>query len=67
MIRLAAVINTFAADFLTQYRDQLTSDHTRALAAMQHCRTQASPKLQVQCTGCAQQDRKSTRLNSSHG
>ena len=55
MIRLAAVINTFAADFLTQYRDQLTADHTRALAAMQHCRTQASPKLQVQCTGCAQQ------------
>ena len=55
MIRLAALIDTFAADFRTQYRDQLTTDHTRALAAMQYCRTQASPKMQVQCTGCEHQ------------
>ena len=41
MIRLAAVIDTFEADFLAQYRDRLTSDHYRALAAMKHCRTQA--------------------------
>ena len=55
MIRLAAVIDTFEADFLAQYRHRLTSDHYRALAAMKHCRTQASPMMQVQCTGCAQQ------------
>jgi hypothetical protein len=45
MIRLASVIDTFEADFLAKYRDRLTSDHTRALAAMKHCRTQASPKM----------------------
>ena len=55
MIRLASVIDRFAADFLAQYRDRLTSEHTRALAAMQHCRTQASPKMQVQCTACEHQ------------
>ena len=55
MIRLAAVIDTFAADVLARYRDRLRPEHTRALAAMQHCRSHASPKMQVQCTGCAQQ------------
>ncbi len=55
MIRLASVIETFAAEFLVQYRDKLSTDHTRALAAMKHCRTQASAKMQVQCTGCEHQ------------
>lgn len=55
MIRLASIIDTFAPDFLAQYRDQLTSDHRRALSAMQRCRTQASPKMQVQCSGCEHQ------------
>lgn len=55
MIRLASVIDTFGADFRARYRDRLTADHLRALAAMKHCRTQASPKMQVQCSGCAHQ------------
>jgi len=55
MIRLGAVIDRFEADFLAQYRDRLTSDHYRALAAMKQCRTQASPMMLVQCMGCAQQ------------
>jgi hypothetical protein len=55
MIRLATVIDTFEADFLAQYRDQLTPDHYRALAAMKHCRTQASPMMQVKCTACEHQ------------
>ena len=55
MIRLAQVIETFEADFLAQYRNRLRPEHTRALAAMKQCRTQASPKMQVQCTGCAHQ------------
>jgi hypothetical protein len=49
MIRLAAVIEAFEADFRAQYRDQLTPAHGQALAAMKDCRTQASPKMRVQC------------------
>ena len=52
MIRLATVIETFEADFLTQYRSQLRPEHYRALAAMTHCRTQSSLKMQVSCTEC---------------
>lgn len=52
MIRLAAVIDTFRADFLTQYGPRLTSDHHRALAALGHCRSRASPMMQVQCSEC---------------
>ena len=55
MIRLASVINTFEADFLTHYRHRLTPDHTRALAAIKQCRTAASGKMQVKCTGCEHQ------------
>lgn len=55
MIRLGVVIDTFEADFLTQYRERLRPEHYRALAAMKQCRTHASPKLQVQCSECAHQ------------
>lgn len=55
MIRLATVIDTFEADFLRHYRDRLRPEHYRALAAIKQCRTQASPMMQVQCTGCAHQ------------
>ena len=55
MIRLATVIAAFATDFLAHYRHKLTSDHLRALSALQQCRTQASRKMQVKCTGCDHQ------------
>ena len=55
MIRLATVIDTFAADFLTRYQDRLRPEHDRALGAIRHCRREASPKRQVHCTGCAHQ------------
>jgi len=55
MIRLATVIETFEADFLAQYRERVRPEHYRALAAMKHCRTQASLKMQAQCTECAHQ------------
>ena len=55
MIRLSCVIDTFEADLLAQYRTRLTPDHLRALAAIKRCRSQASRKMQVQCTGCAHQ------------
>jgi len=51
MIRLATVIDTFAADFRTQYGSQLSSAHLQALAAMRRCRTQASAKMLVQQSG----------------
>lgn len=52
MTRLADVIDAFGADFRAQYRDRLTPDHLQALAAIKHCRTQASHKMQVACTAC---------------
>ena len=55
MIRLASIIDTFEADLLAQYRARLTPDHLHALAAMKRCRTQASPKMQTQCTACEHQ------------
>lgn len=55
MIRLATVIDSFEAGFRAQYKDRLSAEHYRALAAMKRCRTQASPKMQVQCSGCAHQ------------
>jgi hypothetical protein len=55
MIRLGAVIDTFEADFLAQYRDRLRPEHYRALAAMKNCRTQASLKMRVKCSECAHQ------------
>ena len=55
MIRLATVIETFEADFLVQYRERVRPEHYRALAAMKHCRTQASLKMQAKCTECAHQ------------
>lgn len=55
MTRLAHVIDAFGADFRTRYQDRLTADHLRALAAIKCCRTQASPRMQVQCAGCAHQ------------
>ena len=55
MIRLATVIETFETAFLTQYRSQLRPEHYRALAAIKHCRTQASPKMRVSCTECSHQ------------
>jgi len=55
MTRLAAVIGTFETDLRAQYRDRLTAEHLRALGAMKRCRSHASLKMQVQCTGCAHQ------------
>ena len=55
MIRLATVIETFEADFWRTYRDRLTSEHYRALAAMKQCRTASQPKMQVKCTECEHQ------------
>jgi len=55
MIRLASVIQRFESDFLEQYRDRLLPEHTHALAAMKHCRSQASPKMLATCDECSHQ------------
>lgn len=55
MIRLAAVIETFGADVLAQHRHRLRPEHHRAQAALKHCRTQSSLKIQVKCTSCEHQ------------
>ena len=55
MIRLATLIDSFEADLRAQFGDRLTADHHRALGAIKLCRTQASPKMQLQCTGCEHQ------------
>ena len=55
MIRLASVIATFEADLLAHYRNRLGPVHFQALAAMKHCRTQASRKMLVKCSQCAHQ------------
>ena len=55
MIRLATVIETFKADLIAQYGDQLLPGHHRALSAMATCRSALSPRMQVQCEDCAEQ------------
>ena len=55
MIRLATVIETFKADLIAQYGDQLLPGHHRALSAMSTCRSALSPRMQVQCEDCAEQ------------
>ena len=55
MIRLSTVIETFEADFLTQYRSRLRPEHYRALAAIKCCRTASSLKMQLSCSECPHQ------------
>jgi hypothetical protein len=53
MIRLASVIQRFETAFLEQYRHRLRPEHTHALAAIKHCRSQASPKMLATCDECS--------------
>ncbi|WP_300337649.1 transposase [Accumulibacter sp.] len=53
MIRLAAIIAEFGADFVAQFRHRLSFDQLQALSAIEHCRSPASPMMQVHCSDCA--------------
>ena len=53
MIRLASIIQRFETAFLEQYRHRLRPEHTHALAAIKHCRSQASPKMLATCDACS--------------
>lgn len=55
MIPLSSIIATFEAEFLAQYGNELLPDQRQALAAMKHCRTAMSPRMQAQCTACDEQ------------
>lgn len=57
MTRLAHVIDAFETEFRQRYGARLTADHLRALASMKHCRTKASPTMQVACTACDHRSR----------
>jgi len=52
MIRLAAVIADFEADFLKQFRHRLSYEQLRAIAAIKVCRSPASPMMQIECADC---------------
>ena len=52
MITLASVIELFKADFLTKYQAQCRDNQVTALHAMRCCRTQMSPLMKLNCTGC---------------
>nr|VFK46731.1 MAG: Transposase zinc-binding domain-containing protein [Candidatus Kentron sp. SD] len=45
-------METFEAQFLTQYRDLILPSHLKALYAMKECRTSLSHLMEVQCTEC---------------
>jgi len=55
MILLSSIIKEFEADFLEQYQGKLLPSHFKALGAMKHCRTSASPRMLACCTECEQQ------------
>jgi hypothetical protein len=55
MMLLSSIIGTFEAEFLLQYQNSILPGHQRALAAMKHCRTALSPRMQAQCVECDEQ------------
>ncbi|MDN5870944.1 MAG: transposase zinc-binding domain-containing protein [Nitrococcus sp.] len=55
MILLSSIITTFESELLARYGKSLLPSQHRALEAMKHCRTTASPRMQVQCKACEKQ------------
>ncbi len=55
MIRLAHIIETYAADLIAQYGAGLLPSQRAALNAFQNCRSSMSPKMQLACDDCAAQ------------
>jgi len=52
MIRLASIIEQFGTDFLDQYAPTLLPSQRRALFAIKQCRSELSPKMEVNCAAC---------------
>jgi len=55
MITLSSIINQFEADFLNAYSPRILPSQLSALDALKTCRTEHSPKMQVNCSGCEYQ------------
>lgn len=52
MIFLASIITRFEHKLAARYGQQMLPSHYRALAAMKHCRTATSPRMEVACGDC---------------
>jgi hypothetical protein len=55
MIRLSSIIDTFEPALLVKYQARLLPSHRHALLAMKQCRSARSPRMQVQCSDCDEQ------------
>ena len=56
MIRLAHIIEAHVTEFITQYGSSLLPSQWAALNALQTCRSSMSPRMQLSCDDCGQQD-----------
>jgi len=50
MILLSSIIGKFKEHFLNQYQDFVLPGHKKALDAMEQCRQEHGPQMQVKCT-----------------
>ena len=55
MITLAAIIERFEQEYLSQYGATSLPSHARALHAMKRCRTQLAPRMLAHCGACGEQ------------
>lgn len=54
MIRLAHIVETYAAEFIAQYGHRVLPSQRAALNAFQTCRSSMSPRMQLACDNCAE-------------
>ena len=52
MIRLAHIVNTYAAELIAQYGHHVLPSQRAALTAFQTCRSHMSPRMQLDCDDC---------------
>lgn len=52
MIRLAHIVNTYAAELIAQHGHHVLPSQRTALTAFQTCRSSMSPRMQLDCDDC---------------
>ena len=55
MIRLAHIVETYAAEFIARYGHSVLPSQLTALNALQTCRSSMSPRMQLACDDCSEQ------------
>jgi len=55
VIRLAHIVNLYAAEFIAQYGHGLLPSQRAALSTFQVCRSSMSPRMQLACDACPEQ------------